>query len=63
LHPGLDGRLETSGDEEVVVSSDGGRHVVSRSVAETVSVRADPAPDPRAPLPETLVLSSDRYGR
>ena len=38
-------------------------HVVSRSVAETVSVRADPSPQPRAPLPEQLVLSSDRYGR
>jgi DtxR family transcriptional regulator, Mn-dependent transcriptional regulator len=37
--------------------------VVSRSVAETVSVRADPAPPPRAPLPEQLELSSDRYGR
>ena len=34
-----------------------------RSVAETVSVRADPAPPPRPPLPEALVLSSDRYGR
>jgi len=63
LRPGLDGTLESSGDEEVVVSSDGGSHVVSRSVAETVSVRADPAPAPRAPLPEALVLSSDRYGR
>jgi hypothetical protein len=36
---------------------------VSRSVAETVSVRADPAPPPRAAIPEQLVLSSDRYGR
>jgi DtxR family transcriptional regulator, Mn-dependent transcriptional regulator len=63
LRPGLDGTLESSDAEEVVVSSDDGRHVVSRSVAETVSVRADPAPEPRAPLPETLVLSSDRYGR
>ena len=34
-----------------------------RSVAETVSVRAEPAPPARAPLPEALVLSSDRYGR
>ena len=39
------------------------RHEVSRSVAETVSVRADPAPPPRAAIPEQLVLSSDRYGR
>ena len=35
-----------------------GSTVVSRSVAETVSVRADPAPAPRAPLPEQLVLSA-----
>ncbi|HYU61379.1 MAG TPA: metal-dependent transcriptional regulator [Solirubrobacterales bacterium] len=63
LHPGLDGTLESSDDDEVVVASDEGRHSVSRSVAETVSVRADPAPPPRAPLPEALELSSDRYGR
>jgi DtxR family Mn-dependent transcriptional regulator len=63
LRPGLDGTLESSDDAEVVVSSGDGRHVVSRSVAETVSVRANPAPAPRAPLPESLVLSSDRYGR
>jgi DtxR family Mn-dependent transcriptional regulator len=63
LHPGLDGTLESSDDEEVVVASEGGRHTISRSVAETVSVRADPAPPPRAPLPEQLELSSDRYGR
>jgi DtxR family transcriptional regulator, Mn-dependent transcriptional regulator len=63
LHPGLEGELEVSGHDEVVVASDDGRHSVSRSVAETVSVRADPAPPPRAPLPEALELSSDRYGR
>ncbi len=63
LHPGLDGTLESSDPDEVVVGSEDGRHAVSRSVAETVSVRAEPAPAPRAPLPEALVLSSDRYGR
>jgi DtxR family Mn-dependent transcriptional regulator len=63
LQPGLEGTLESSDDEQVVVSSGSGRHVVTRSVAETVSVRADPAPAPRAALPEQLVLSSDRYGR
>src|SRR5215471_19025380 len=35
LHPGLEGTLESSDPEQVVVASDGGRHVVSRSVAET----------------------------
>jgi DtxR family Mn-dependent transcriptional regulator len=63
LRPGLEGKLESSGDDEVVLASDDGRHAVSRSVAETVSVRADPSPPPRAPLPEQLELSSDRYGR
>ena len=63
LAPGLDGTVESSDDNAVVIASDSGRHQVSRSVAETVSVRADPAPPPRAPLPEQLELSSDRYGR
>jgi DtxR family transcriptional regulator, Mn-dependent transcriptional regulator len=63
LQPGLDGKVESSDDDAVVVASEDGRHEVSRSVAETVSVRADPSPPPRAPLPEQLELSSDRYGR
>jgi len=63
LRPGLEGRLESSNPEEVIVISDDASHTVSRSVAETVSVRADPAPPPRPPLPDALVLSSDRYGR
>ena len=63
LAPELEGKLESSDEDEVVVVSGEGAHTVSRSVAETVSVRADPAPPPRPPLPEQLVLSSDRYGR
>jgi DtxR family Mn-dependent transcriptional regulator len=63
LHPGLEGKLESTDADEVVVSSDEGRHAVSKSVAETVSVTADPAPPPRAPLPDQLVISTDRYGR
>jgi DtxR family Mn-dependent transcriptional regulator len=63
LSPGLEGELTSSDDDEVVVTSPDGAHRVSRTVAETVSVRADPAPAPRAPLPDALVLSSDRYGR
>jgi DtxR family transcriptional regulator, Mn-dependent transcriptional regulator len=63
LQPGLDGKVESSDEDVVVVSSDDGRHEISRSVAETVSVRAEPAPAPRPPLPEQLELSSDRYGR
>jgi len=63
LEPGLEGKVESSDDDTVVIASDDGKHEVSRSVAETVSVRADPAPPPRAAIPEQLVLSSDRYGR
>jgi DtxR family Mn-dependent transcriptional regulator len=63
LRPGLEGTLESSEEDEVVLASEDGRHVVSRSVAETVSVRADPSPPARPPLPEQLELSSDRYGR
>jgi DtxR family transcriptional regulator, Mn-dependent transcriptional regulator len=63
LRPELEGELQSSDDDTVVVSSDEGEHAVSRSVAETVSVAADPAPASRPPLPEQLVLSSDRYGR
>ena len=63
IYPGLEGTIEGSDGDEVVITSDEGRHAVSKSVAETVSVRADPAPPPRAPLPEQLVVSTDRYGR
>src|SRR5215475_9172813 len=63
LEPGLEGRVESSDEDSVTIASADGRHEVSRSVAETVSVRADPAPPPRAAIPEQLVLSSDRYGR
>jgi DtxR family Mn-dependent transcriptional regulator len=63
LEPGLDGKLASSDEDRVVISSADGDHEVSLSVAETVSVRADPAPPPRAAIPEQLVLSSDRYGR
>jgi DtxR family Mn-dependent transcriptional regulator len=63
LEPGLEGKLESSGEDGVTIASADGSHHVSRSVAETVSVRADPAPAPRSAIPEQLVLSSDRYGR
>jgi DtxR family Mn-dependent transcriptional regulator len=63
LEPGLKGTVQSSDEDQVVVASEAGAHTLSRSVAETVSVRADPAPPPRAALPEQLQLSSDRYGR
>jgi DtxR family transcriptional regulator, iron-dependent repressor len=63
LHPGLEGKLAESGDDEVVVDARGTRHSVSRSVAETVSVVAEPSPPPRVALPDQLILGKDRYGR
>ena len=43
--------------------ADGERVAVTRSVAETVSVVADPSPPPRTALPESLVLAQEKYGR
>ena len=63
LEPGLEGRLLAHDDEEVVVEAGGARCAVTRSVAETVSVIADPSPPPRIALPEQLVLGRERYGR
>ena len=64
LEPGLQGSLATSGADEVVVDAGGGRMIsVTRSVAETVSVVADPSPPPRTALPEQLVLAQEKYGR
>jgi DtxR family transcriptional regulator, Mn-dependent transcriptional regulator len=63
LTPGLEGVLERAGDDEVVVGAGDTKHAVTRSVAETVSVVADPSPPPRTALPDQLVLGRERYGR
>jgi DtxR family Mn-dependent transcriptional regulator len=63
LHPGLEGTLVDAGAEEIVIESDRASHAITRSVAETVSVVADPSPPPRVALPEQLVLGKERYGR
>jgi DtxR family transcriptional regulator, Mn-dependent transcriptional regulator len=63
LEPGLEGTLASrDGDEVVLEGADGRRCVLTVSVAETVSVRADPSPPSRTALPERLVLG-ERYGR
>ena len=46
-----------------MLRADGTEIAVTRSVAETVSVKADPSPPPRTALPEQLVLGKERYGR
>jgi DtxR family Mn-dependent transcriptional regulator len=63
LKPGMEGKLASTGDEEVAVEVDGRQLSVSRSVAETVSVTADPSPPPRVALPDQLVFARERYGR
>jgi DtxR family transcriptional regulator, Mn-dependent transcriptional regulator len=64
VEPRREGILAASEDEEVTVSWPGGpESTITRSVAETVSVVADPSPPPRIALPEQLVLGRERYGR
>jgi DtxR family Mn-dependent transcriptional regulator len=63
IEPGMEGTLLAHDDDEVLVESPGGERVtLTPSVAETVSVQADPSPPPRTALPEQLVLGQ-RYGR
>jgi DtxR family Mn-dependent transcriptional regulator len=64
LEPGMKGTLtETSDDEVTVTAADSRAITVTFSVAETVSVLADPSPPSRIALPEQLVLARERYGR
>jgi DtxR family transcriptional regulator, iron-dependent repressor len=64
IEPGLEGTVADTDDDEVTVDFGEGRtSTLTRSVAETVAVVADPSPPPRTALPEQLVLSKDRYGR
>jgi DtxR family Mn-dependent transcriptional regulator len=63
LEPGLEGTLAEHDEQQVVVeTADGSRCSVTPSVAETVSVIADPSPPERTALPDQLVLGQ-RYGR
>jgi DtxR family Mn-dependent transcriptional regulator len=63
LEPGLEATVLERDDEQVVLeTADGSRCAVTPSVAETVSVIADPSPPPRTALPDQLVLGQ-RYGR
>ena len=61
--PRARGHARRLGDDEVAIEVDGERTAITRSVAETVSVQADPSPPPRTALPDQLVLGSERYGR
>jgi DtxR family transcriptional regulator, Mn-dependent transcriptional regulator len=63
IEPGLQGEVASNDGETVAVRSGDALATVTASVAETVSVLADPSPPPRTALPEQLVLSRERYGR
>jgi DtxR family transcriptional regulator, Mn-dependent transcriptional regulator len=63
IEPGEEGTVVAGGEDQVAIDFGGRAARISRSVAETVSVVADPSPPVRTALPEQLVLSKDRYGR
>jgi DtxR family Mn-dependent transcriptional regulator len=64
MEPGAEGVVAEPADEETVGVDFGGHLAeVTRSVAETISVLADPSPPARTALPEHLVLARGRYGR
>jgi DtxR family Mn-dependent transcriptional regulator len=63
IEPGLRGEVASNDGETVAVRSGDALATVTASVAETVSVLADPSPPPRTALPEQLVLGRERYGR
>ena len=63
VEPGMEGSVTANDGEQVEVSREDGTSTLTFSVAETVSVLADPSPPPRMALPEQLVLGRERYGR
>jgi DtxR family transcriptional regulator, Mn-dependent transcriptional regulator len=63
IAPGLTGEITDKDAEQITVTASGGPATVTISVAETVSVTADPSPPPRIALPDQLVLGQGRYGR
>ena len=63
IEPGMRGEIVANDGEEVSVAHDDQLATVTWSVAETVSVLADPSPPARIALPEQLVLGRERYGR
>jgi DtxR family Mn-dependent transcriptional regulator len=62
VEPGRSGHIITAADDHIVLDLDGTETQVTKSVAETVTVRADPSPPARVALPEQLVLGG-RWGR
>src|SRR5437763_10570904 len=63
IEPGMQGKVAENDGEVVTVRSNDRTATVTASVAETVSVLAEPSPPARIALPEQLVLGRERYGR
>jgi DtxR family Mn-dependent transcriptional regulator len=66
IHPGFKGVVAPpDGDgDDVTIEGKEKSATITRSVAETVAVRADPSPPPRAALASgQLVFAKERYGR
>ncbi|MBV8953872.1 MAG: metal-dependent transcriptional regulator [Solirubrobacterales bacterium] len=63
IEPGLSGEIAANDGELVTVTTEGRDASVTVSVAETVTVLAEPSPPSRTALPEQLVLGRERYGR
>jgi len=63
LEPGREGTVSAVDAEHITVDFNGQSGTLTRSVAETVSVIADPSPPRRIALPEQLVIGTERYGR
>jgi DtxR family Mn-dependent transcriptional regulator len=60
---GTQGTITANDGQTVELDMNGTASSITFSVAETVSVLADPSPPPRTALPEQLVLGQQRYGR
>jgi DtxR family Mn-dependent transcriptional regulator len=63
IEPGMVGEVASNDGDTVSVRANGADATITVSVAETVSVLAEPSPPPRTALPEQLVLGRERYGR
>jgi DtxR family Mn-dependent transcriptional regulator len=63
IEPGMEGEIASNDSQVVTVRTGEDSATVTVSVAETVSVVADPSPPARIALPEQLVLGRERYGR
>jgi DtxR family transcriptional regulator, Mn-dependent transcriptional regulator len=63
IEPGREGEVSARDDEHITVAFPEQDAELTISVAETVSVTADPSPPARTALPDQLVIAKRRYGR